>query len=525
MKNAILYVRVSTDEQANKGFSLRDQEEKLVKYCNDHRLTIKEIFREDYSAKTFNRPEMKKLIGYCRKNHKNIDELLFVKWDRFSRNTAESYNKINLFQGLGINVNAITQPLDMSIPEQGILLAVYLSTPEVENLRRSQNVIAGTRRAMKEGRYVSSPPKGYSMGRDASKKPVLMPNDDADYIRDAFELMSSGIYNLKEVFGRLKKKGFKSSSTAFSRTMRNPLYCGKVYIKAYKDEREQYIDGIHEPLVTKATFDKVQEILDGRKKQKGKSHKKVNPNFPLRGFVMCPKCDKPLSASTSKGRNKPYSYYHCFSPCDVRIKKDDVHAWFNHFLKSISLDQNAYKLLIELIKEEFAKIDKQNGIGPKHYQKLNNLEEKLLKIQDLYIDGDLSKEEYQKAKMRCQNLINELREKEKQLEKKQEVFQLYKNGLKGLESIENQYIKSSLDNKRRLIGSIFPEKFQFENKKVRTADINPILHKIAHFNRVNKKNKKRDKSKKEDLSRCVLKAGLEPTIPNLNNLSFLTNLL
>ena len=186
-----------------------------------------------------------------------------------------------------------------------------------------------------------------------------------------------------------------------------------------------------------------------------------------------------------------------------------------NFSRCDRTDQNAYKLLIELIKEEFAKIDKQSGIGPKHYQKLNNLEEKLTKIQDLYIDGDLSKEECQKAKMRCQNLINELREKEKQLEKKQEVFQLYKNGLKGLESIENQYIKSDLDNKRRLIGSIFPENFQFENKKVRTADINPILHKIAHFNRVNRKNKKRDKSKKEDLSRVVLKAGLEPARPLL----------
>ena len=116
---------------------------------------------------------------------------------------------------------------------------------------------------------------------------------------------------------------------------------------------------------------------------------------------------------------------------------------------------------------------------------------------------NLSKEEYQKAKMRCQNLIDELREKEKQLEKKQEVFQLYKNGLKGLESIEDQYIKSDLDNKRRLIGSIFPENFQFENKKVRTADINPILHKITQFNRVNRKNKKRDKPKKEDLSHVV----------------------
>jgi hypothetical protein len=72
-----------------------------------------------------------------------------------------------------------------------------------------------------------------------------------------------------------------------------------------------------------------------------------------------------------------------------------------------------------------------------------------------------------------------------------------------LKIIENQYFKSDLDNKRRLIGSIFPENFQFENKKVRTADINPILHKIAQFNRVNLKNKKRDKSKKEDLSHVV----------------------
>jgi len=80
---------------------------------------------------------------------------------------------------------------------------------------------------------------------------------------------------------------------------------------------------------------------------------------------------------------------------------------------------------------------------------------------------------------------------------------LYKNGLKGLESIENQYIKSDLDNKRRVIGSILPENFKFENKKVRTADINPILDKIAHFNSVNRKNKKRNKSKKEDLSRVV----------------------
>ena len=66
-----------------------------------------------------------------------------------------------------------------------------------------------------------------------------------------------------------------------------------------------------------------------------------------------------------------------------------------------------------------------------------------------------------------------------------------------MQNIENQYIRSDIDYKRRLIGSIFPEKFQFQQKKVRTADINPILHKIAQFNRVKQENKKRDKSQKK----------------------------
>jgi DNA invertase Pin-like site-specific DNA recombinase len=513
MKNVILYVRVSTDEQADKGFSLRDQEEKLLRYCSENNLNVLEIYREDYSAKTFNRPEMNKLIAHCKRDHRTIDQLLFVKWDRFSRNTSESYNKINLFNSLGITPNAIAQPLDLSIPEQGLMLAVYLSVPEVENLRRSQNVIAGMRRAMKEGRYVGSPPKGYDMGRDASKRPVLTPNGDAPFIQEAFELMATGIYNQKEVFQKLKAKGLRSSSSAFARILRNPLYCGLVYLKAHKEEWERYIEGIHQPLVSKKTFDTVQSVLDGRNKQKGKTHKKVNPNFPLRGFVMCPKCNRPLSASSSKGRGGYYSYYHCFSPCDVRIKKEDVHTWFEEFLRSISLDGNSYALLTELIREEFKKIDRESSLGPKHYEKIKNLETKLEKIQDLFIEGDLSKEEYNKAKKRFQKLIDELKERESQLAKKQEVFKLYKDGLKSMENFDKQYLDSDIEHKRLLVGSIFPENFQFENKKVRTADINPILLKIASVNKGLKENKKRDKPKKIDLSRSVLKAGLEPARP------------
>lgn len=56
MKSAYLYVRVSTDEQKRKGYSLPEQEDRLLKYCNNN-IEVKGIYGEDFSAKNFNRPE------------------------------------------------------------------------------------------------------------------------------------------------------------------------------------------------------------------------------------------------------------------------------------------------------------------------------------------------------------------------------------------------------------------------------------------------------------------------------------
>tara|TARA_B110000211_G_C14067969_1_gene548569 strand:+ start:2092 stop:2316 length:225 start_codon:yes stop_codon:yes gene_type:complete len=47
MKKAILYIRVSTDEQANTGFSLRDQKDKLLKYCQSNNIEVLKVFQED----------------------------------------------------------------------------------------------------------------------------------------------------------------------------------------------------------------------------------------------------------------------------------------------------------------------------------------------------------------------------------------------------------------------------------------------------------------------------------------------
>jgi hypothetical protein len=117
-------------------------------------------------------------------------------------------------------------------------------------------------------------------------------------IQEAFELISKGIYTQKEVLRRLQQKGFKSSKTVFSIILRNPIYYGSVFIKAYKEEPEVIVDGIHEPLITKKLFNQVQVVLNQKRKKHHITHKKVNEKFPLKGFLLCPECNKPLTAST-----------------------------------------------------------------------------------------------------------------------------------------------------------------------------------------------------------------------------------
>ena len=515
MKNVILYVRVSTDEQAGRGYSLRDQEQKLLNYCKMNDFNILEIFREDFSAKTFNRPEFKKLLIYCKKHKKDINQLIFIKWDRFSRNTTESYRILNEFNQLAIIVNAIEQPLDLTIPEQGLMLAVYLSMPEVENQRRSLNVIAGMRRAFKEGRYVGNAPRGYDNGMDSLKKPLLVPNEDAKYIIMAFDLMAIGLHNQIEIRNKLKEVGSFISKTTLARVFRNHLYYGGVFIKGYKDEKEAVVSGIHQPIITKELFSKVQDVLDSKSNRYRIKHKKINELFPLKGFVICPDCNKPLTASTSKGRTKYYTYYHCFSPCNARYKLDIVDNWFEDFLKSITLDSNVQKLLLEVIKDKLSKDKQSNAIGPKHYQMINELENKLVKIQDMYIDDKIDKTAYEQSQKRFENQLSELKQKEQTTQNTNDVFNTYRLAFNRLSSFENHYKNASVEDKRRLIGSIFPNNFQFENEGVRTADINPILFKISSINKAYRGKIKKDKSKKMNLSLMVGDEGFEPPTPSV----------
>lgn len=354
MESAYIYVRVSTDEQKRKGYSLVEQEERLLHHCEIHHIKVKGIFREDFSAKDFNRPEWTKLIHVIRKNkHRPEENILFLKWDRFSRNIAYAYQMIDILKRLNSKAMAIDQPVDFGIPESIVMLAVYLSIPEAENTRRGRNTSDGLRRARKLGRWPGRPPIGYINQTAPDGRRYTVPKQpESDYVTWSFQQFAKGIYSISEVRRMACLKGFRCSKNNFYKLLHNPFYCGIITVPPTKTEEMQLVEAAHEPLIAKSLFENVQLMLKGKRSQLlGKQS--LKHLFPMRGLLNCPWCNHNLTGSISQGRTKKYRYYHCgTSKCKGRFRADILDAGYEEQLKKIHLSPKVYELFDLVLQDE-----------------------------------------------------------------------------------------------------------------------------------------------------------------------------
>ncbi|MEI9959392.1 MAG: recombinase family protein [Ferruginibacter sp.] len=464
MKIADLYIRVSTDEQADKGYSQRSQEELLRKYCEINRITIRNVIFEDHSAKTFNRPEWNKYLSDLRKFKCKSDLVLFLKWDRFSRNAGDAYQMINLLRKLGVEPQAIEQPLDLSIPENKMMLAFYLAAPEVENDRRALNVIHGMRRARKEGRYMGLAPVGYTNKTDETGRKYIAPKEpQADILRWAFKQIAAGIYNTEQIYKQARLRGFTSTKSLFWFAIRNPVYCGKIFIPKYKDEESRFVKGSHEPLIPESLYDDVQDVLDGRKRSNYKLKVVSNASLPLRGFLLCPDCGKVLTGSASKGMTKYYSYYHCTDGCSCRFRADNANDKFVYELKKyIPRSENA-DILKVVISEAW---EEQIVVGEDDSKQLRiqikELENKLSYIRDLLSSRQIEPSDFREMKSLYSAKLEKL-EVRLSTTKNEEVniHGLLDKGIDSLLKLDSMYETAEPEKKREIISSIYPEKINF----------------------------------------------------------------
>jgi DNA invertase Pin-like site-specific DNA recombinase len=485
--DTIIYSRVSTDDQANFGYGRDHQRDILKTYCEINMIGIAAEFIEDHSAKNFNRPEWIKLESFVKANRKTIKQVLFTKWDRFSRNMEEAMRVIRKFREWGITLNAVEQPLDLSISSQKIMLSMYLIMPEVENDDISSRTKDGQYKAAKIGAFLGTPPYGYTRVR-YDKNASMRPNEDAPLIKEIFDRVALGVDSLEALRKSYVKKGYKYKKQAFLNMLRNRSYIGQVKVPQYKKEDSYWTDGLHEAIIDIKTFEKVQRVMQGRGRN-AKPPSRRNDALPLRGFLECGLCGGSLTGSVSKGNGGKYGYYHCRGKCKNRISAIKAEKMVNEkCLKPIDVNDN----VLELYKEILIDVQK-NKRGNKSEEitqinmKINDAIDIIEKTEDKFANDLMNHETFNKMINRYnKNLMSLSAELASLKETKELSSKLIETAFKILKNIPQLYTEGTYEQKTNLIGLLFPKKIEISKNKCRTKEKNIVIELLTRINKASK---------------------------------------
>jgi DNA invertase Pin-like site-specific DNA recombinase len=301
MKSYFAYIRVSTIKQGEHGSSLHEQKDAITALARRNDLHIAQWFEERETAAKIGRTEFTRMTAALKKG--KAAGVIFHKIDRSARNLKD-WSAIQDLADMGVDVRFTQESINLASNEgklTGDFLAV-IAAHYVRNLR--EEVKKGMRGRLKQGIYPLGAPIGYL--DQGGGKPKIPDPERAPFIRDAFEWYAQGRYSLralsKELYGRgfRTKSGKKVDYNRLQKILRNPFYVGIMRIKR---SGESY-PGIHEPLITKATFDRVQQNLDGKKNSSPLTH-----DFIFRRMISCKLCEYSLIGEREKG----YIYYRVVS--------------------------------------------------------------------------------------------------------------------------------------------------------------------------------------------------------------------
>jgi len=309
MSGAIGYVRVSTLEQSNANNSIPVQTSKFQTFCVNSSLQQLETFVDKQSARTADeRPQFQKMLAYCRKNHKNISCVVVSDLSRFARNVADQGASIAELKRLGIKTISVDEPMVDSTSAGKLAANMLGAFNQYFSDSLSEKTKFRMQAAVKAGRFVWRAPIGYINSKNGSGPTIKLDAERAPLIRKGFELMSSGNHHADDVLRTITALGLRTVRGAvmprqtWHSALRNPIYAG--WVKS----GDLLVRGTHPPVVTQEVFDAVQEVLAGRSKT-AQPRQVLNPEFPLRQFVRCAKCNKGLTAGIAK---KKFPYYWCY---------------------------------------------------------------------------------------------------------------------------------------------------------------------------------------------------------------------
>lgn len=402
MKRVVIYVRVSTQEQATEGYSVQEQIVRLRKYCEAHGwVLVEEYVDPGFSGATINRPALQKLLHDIPSG--NFDTVLVYKLDRLSRSQKDTMQLIeDEFLANSIDFISMKENFDTGTPFGIAMIGILSVFSQLERSQIKERMGMGKEARAKEGKWGggSTVPVGYYYS--IADNMLYVDEYEAMQVRELFDLFLKG-KAFKTIADTLNKKGYSFSGRSghdgrwdakrVKYVLTNKLYIG--YIRHH----DQWFKGTHEPIIDEETFNKAQILFQQRVKENAKYIKKRNGQTSyLGGLLYCKHCGGRYAKQSGRRwkDNEPPLYYNCYSrskkvPRMVKDPNCQNKHWrmpeldeiiFNE-IKKLALDPEYIKNIQEA---ETAKNGSENTIVllKKEIQKLDN---QISRFLDLYGTG------------------------------------------------------------------------------------------------------------------------------------------
>ena len=312
---AVAYVRISSEEQLKKSAtSVATQTRKCAEACEREGLELVKVFTDEgesaFKQASSKRPQLQAMLKYIRQNKGKCTHVVFENLSRLARRDAEQDVLLDGFKAQGLKYMSVDEPNVETDTAAGRLHAGLLARfNRYYSDSLSERVTYRMRAGAQAGRHLHKAPLGYVNGKVNGVKNLVPDPQRAELVRKAFTMMAEGqnmveVLRLVTLWGLRSRGGHKLAKTTFSQMLRNRVYCGWV------TQKDITARGAFEPLISEEVFERVQAVMKGRsKRQKDVKH---HDDWPLRRFVLCGSCGKPLTSGWVKNsKGNPYGYYFC----------------------------------------------------------------------------------------------------------------------------------------------------------------------------------------------------------------------
>ena len=351
-RKAVIYCRVSSSKQMSRGDGLASQETRCREYARYKGYQVVRVFKDDMTGSLAARPGMQSMLEFLRRNRRQSPAVVIDDISRLARGLeAHLQLRADISRAGGV----LESPsIEFGEDSDSILVENLLaSVSQHQRQKNGEQTINRMRARTLNGYYVFQAPVGYRYERVSGHGNMLVRDEPyATILQEAFEGYASGRFDSQAEVKRFLEaqpdfpKDLPDGQIRAQRVtdlLTRVTYAGYIEVPNWNVSLRP---GKHEGLISLEMFQRIQERLQGG--AKAPARKDISEDFPLRGFVLCNDCHKPMTACWSKGKFRKYPYYLCSTRgCPSyrkSIPRDAIEGEFEALLQDLQPTEGLFKL-------------------------------------------------------------------------------------------------------------------------------------------------------------------------------------